>query len=115
MFPLNTDSQKSLVMILSSFEATRELFWDGPRNFEQRLDDEDGTTFSRFSHHTNTSPSIPVDYKQREDVSPYTYDSACNRPVTRWIFNGIGFRIWKPSGFEAGTLPLGHRGLGFIA
>ncbi|GBN59348.1 hypothetical protein AVEN_101239-1 [Araneus ventricosus] len=36
------------------------------------------------------------------------YDLACNRPHTRRIFSGIGFR---PSGPEVETLPLGHRGL----
>ncbi|GBO12544.1 hypothetical protein AVEN_131854-1 [Araneus ventricosus] len=36
-----------------------------------------------------------------------TYDLACNRPHTRRIFSGIGFR---PCGPEVETLPLGHRG-----
>ncbi|GBM99096.1 hypothetical protein AVEN_138935-1 [Araneus ventricosus] len=40
-----------------------------------------------------------------------TYDLACNRPNTRRIFSGIGFRTWKHSGPKAATLPLGHRGL----
>ncbi|GBM11903.1 Transposon Tf2-6 polyprotein [Araneus ventricosus] len=30
-----------LVILTSCFEATRGLFWDGPRNFELRSDDED--------------------------------------------------------------------------
>ncbi|GBN83449.1 hypothetical protein AVEN_92868-1 [Araneus ventricosus] len=30
----------SLVILTSRFEATRGLFWDGPRNFEPRSDDE---------------------------------------------------------------------------
>ncbi|GBL92602.1 hypothetical protein AVEN_123779-1 [Araneus ventricosus] len=33
----------SLVILTSRFEATRGLFWDGPRNFEPRSDDEDDT------------------------------------------------------------------------
>ncbi|GBL72195.1 hypothetical protein AVEN_115176-1 [Araneus ventricosus] len=33
---------------------------------------------------------------QREDVWPPTYDLACNRPNTRRIFSGIGFRTWSP-------------------
>ncbi|GBM10226.1 hypothetical protein AVEN_177494-1 [Araneus ventricosus] len=32
-----------LVILTSRFEATRGLFWDGPRNFEPRSDDEDDT------------------------------------------------------------------------
>ncbi|GBM22947.1 hypothetical protein AVEN_172300-1 [Araneus ventricosus] len=40
-----------------------------------------------------------------------TYDLACNRPHTRRIFSGIGFRTWNPPGPKAETLPLGHRGL----
>ncbi|GBN94323.1 hypothetical protein AVEN_140778-1 [Araneus ventricosus] len=45
---------------------------------------------------------------QREDVSPTTYDFTCNRPNTRRILSGIGVRTWKPLGFEADILPLGH-------
>ncbi|GBM53226.1 hypothetical protein AVEN_14244-1 [Araneus ventricosus] len=30
-----------LVILTSRLEATRGLFWDGPRNFEPRSDDED--------------------------------------------------------------------------
>ncbi|GBM10697.1 hypothetical protein AVEN_7963-1 [Araneus ventricosus] len=37
-----------------------------------------------------------------------TYDLACNRPHTRRIFSGIGFRTCDP---PVQTLPLGHRGL----
>ncbi|GBM19518.1 hypothetical protein AVEN_107989-1 [Araneus ventricosus] len=33
----------SLVILTSRFEATRGLFWDVPRNFEPRSDDEDDT------------------------------------------------------------------------
>ncbi|GBO34653.1 hypothetical protein AVEN_165552-1 [Araneus ventricosus] len=33
----------SLVVLMSHFEATRGLFWDGPRNFEPWSDDEDDT------------------------------------------------------------------------
>ncbi|GBM17210.1 hypothetical protein AVEN_6702-1 [Araneus ventricosus] len=40
-----------------------------------------------------------------------TYDLACNRPHTRRIFSGIGFRTCDPPAHEVETLPLGHRGL----
>ncbi|GBL80745.1 hypothetical protein AVEN_165120-1, partial [Araneus ventricosus] len=33
----------SLVIFKSRFEAIRGLFWDGPRNFEPRSDDEGDT------------------------------------------------------------------------
>ncbi|GBL73672.1 hypothetical protein AVEN_230670-1 [Araneus ventricosus] len=36
-----------------------------------------------------------------------TCDLACNRPHTRRIFSGIGFRTCNP---PVETLPLGHRG-----
>ncbi|GBM91409.1 hypothetical protein AVEN_204279-1 [Araneus ventricosus] len=49
--------QLSLVILMSSFEATRGLFWDGPRNFEPRSDDEDDTRadkpLSKLPLHTN--------------------------------------------------------------
>ncbi|GBL74975.1 hypothetical protein AVEN_243783-1 [Araneus ventricosus] len=32
-----------LIILMSRFEATRGLFWDGPRNFEPWSDDEDDT------------------------------------------------------------------------
>ncbi|GBL74701.1 hypothetical protein AVEN_243583-1 [Araneus ventricosus] len=34
--------------------------------------------------------------QQREDVCPPTCDLACNRPNTRRIFSGVGFRTWNP-------------------
>ncbi|GBM80870.1 hypothetical protein AVEN_89755-1 [Araneus ventricosus] len=34
---------------------------------------------------------------QREDVSPPTYNLACNRPNVRRIFSGIGFGPGNPS------------------
>ncbi|GBM42379.1 hypothetical protein AVEN_130262-1 [Araneus ventricosus] len=37
-----------------------------------------------------------------------TYDLTCNRPHTRRIFSGIGFRTWNPPGPKAETLPLGQ-------
>ncbi|GBL76111.1 hypothetical protein AVEN_234407-1 [Araneus ventricosus] len=40
-----------------------------------------------------------------------TYDLAYNKPHTRRIFSGIGFRTWNPPAPKAEILPLGHRGL----
>ncbi|GBM85526.1 hypothetical protein AVEN_113166-1 [Araneus ventricosus] len=43
-------------VLMSNFEATQELFWDGSRNFERRSDDKDdtraGTFFSKLPNHT---------------------------------------------------------------
>ncbi|GBN14158.1 hypothetical protein AVEN_137125-1 [Araneus ventricosus] len=69
----------SLVILTSRFEATRGLFWDGPRN------DEDGAPSPRF-HATPTGGHLST-----------TYDLMHNRPHTRRIFSGIGFRTWNRS------------------
>ncbi|GBM61669.1 hypothetical protein AVEN_133455-1 [Araneus ventricosus] len=69
-------------------EATRGLIWNGPRNFEPRSDDEDDTragTPSPSFHATPTGGRLTT-----------TYELACNRPHTRRIFSGIGFRTWNP-------------------
>ncbi|GBM97638.1 hypothetical protein AVEN_101954-1 [Araneus ventricosus] len=81
-----TISDMAHVLLTSRFEATRRLFWDGPRNFEPRSDDEDdawaGTSLSKTSTpHRRLAPM---------------YDLACNRPNARRIFSGIGFRTWNP-------------------
>ncbi|GBM77951.1 hypothetical protein AVEN_121935-1, partial [Araneus ventricosus] len=55
----------SLAILTARFEASRGLFWDGLRNFEPQLDDEDDLSWhplSKLPHHTS-SPSIPVDSK----------------------------------------------------
>ncbi|GBM12090.1 hypothetical protein AVEN_245486-1 [Araneus ventricosus] len=55
-----------------------------------------------------TSPSFHAARAGRRLAT--TYDLACNRPHTRRIFSGIGFRTWSHPAPKAGTLPLGHRG-----
>ncbi|GBN12572.1 hypothetical protein AVEN_21969-1 [Araneus ventricosus] len=67
-----------------SHGTTRGLFWIRPRNFEPRSNDEDDNSSPNF-HATPT----------RGRLAP-TYDLACNRPHTRRIFSGIGFRTWNP-------------------
>ncbi|GBM09578.1 hypothetical protein AVEN_29430-1 [Araneus ventricosus] len=47
----------SLVVFTSHFEATRGLFWDGPHNFEPRLDDEGDTRAGTPSPNFRTTPS----------------------------------------------------------
>ncbi|GBN70294.1 hypothetical protein AVEN_249713-1 [Araneus ventricosus] len=72
----------------SPTKSTRGLFWDGPRKFEPRSDDEhdawDGTPSPKF----NATPA--------GGRLATTYDLACSRSHTRWIFSGIGFRAWIP-------------------
>ncbi|GBN32517.1 hypothetical protein AVEN_194315-1, partial [Araneus ventricosus] len=63
---------------------TRGLFRDGPRNFEPRSDDEDDTRASIPSPSFLATPA--------GGRLTTTYDLACNRPHTRRIFSGIGFR-----------------------
>ncbi|GBM74784.1 hypothetical protein AVEN_38714-1 [Araneus ventricosus] len=69
-----------LVILTSRFEATRGLFWDDPRNFEPRSEDDTtaGTPSPNF-HVTPTGGRLAT-----------TYHLACNRPHTRRIFSGIG-------------------------
>ncbi|GBL92757.1 hypothetical protein AVEN_213694-1 [Araneus ventricosus] len=73
-----------LVILTIRFAATRGLFWDGPRNFEPRSDDEDDTPSPNF-HATPTGGRLAT-----------TYDLSCDRPHTRRIFGGIGFRTRNP-------------------
>ncbi|GBM70969.1 hypothetical protein AVEN_102907-1 [Araneus ventricosus] len=46
------------VILTSRFEATRGLFWDGPRNFQPRLDDEGVTWAVTPSPNFRTTPAI---------------------------------------------------------
>ncbi|GBN12333.1 hypothetical protein AVEN_241526-1 [Araneus ventricosus] len=46
---------------------------------------------------TRTTPELAPPLQtsaplRREDIWSLPYDLACNRPHTRWIFKGIGFR-----------------------
>ncbi|GBM66944.1 hypothetical protein AVEN_211297-1 [Araneus ventricosus] len=60
------------------------------------------------SQMTRTTPELP-NPSQNFGATPTggrldtTYDLACNRPYTRWIFGGIGFRACDP---PVQTLPL---------
>ncbi|GBM99918.1 hypothetical protein AVEN_248275-1 [Araneus ventricosus] len=78
-----------LVILTSRFEATRGLFWDGPRNFEPRSDDEDDT-------YELAPPSPNFHATAAGGRLTTTYDLTCNRPHTRRIFSGIGIRTWNP-------------------
>ncbi|GBM24737.1 hypothetical protein AVEN_141811-1 [Araneus ventricosus] len=77
-----------LVILTSRFEATRGLFWDEPRNFEPRSDDEDDTWAG--------SPSPNSTPHQRRDVWPLRMIWRATGPHTWRIFSGIGFRAWSP-------------------
>ncbi|GBM18105.1 hypothetical protein AVEN_220505-1 [Araneus ventricosus] len=77
----------SLVTLTSRFEATRGIFWDGPRilNLRQvtRTTPELALTSPKF-HATPTGEGLATAYDLR------------NRPHTRRIIGGIGFRTWNP-------------------
>ncbi|GBO46323.1 hypothetical protein AVEN_163349-1 [Araneus ventricosus] len=47
----------SLVRLTSRFEAPRGLFWDGPRNFGPRSDDEDDAWAGASSSSFRTAPA----------------------------------------------------------
>ncbi|GBM00937.1 hypothetical protein AVEN_151392-1 [Araneus ventricosus] len=79
-----TTASQLLVKLTSRFEATRGLFWGGPRNFQHRSDDEDDTLVGTPSPNFHATPT-------RGRLAT-TYDLICNRPHTRQIFSGIGFR-----------------------
>ncbi|GBO13206.1 hypothetical protein AVEN_204325-1 [Araneus ventricosus] len=78
----------SLVTLMSRYEGTRGLFWDGPRNFKHRSGDEDdiwaGTCFSERPHHTSGRTFGPRYYLE------------CNRPNTRRLFSAIGIEPGNP-------------------
>ncbi|GBM90447.1 hypothetical protein AVEN_111253-1 [Araneus ventricosus] len=79
---------KSLVILTSRSEATRGIFWDGPRKFEPLSVDEDDTRAGIPSpnfHATPTGGRLAT-----------TYSLKCNRSHTRRIFSGIRFRTWNP-------------------
>ncbi|GBM19737.1 hypothetical protein AVEN_888-1 [Araneus ventricosus] len=79
--------QFSLVILTSRFEATRGLFWDGPRNLNRgqmtRATPELEPPSPNF-HTTPTGGHLAT-----------TYDLTC-RAHTRRIFSGIGFRTRSP-------------------
>ncbi|GBM52700.1 hypothetical protein AVEN_21459-1 [Araneus ventricosus] len=72
----------SLDILKSRFGATRGLFWAGPRRFEPRSDEEDGTSPVTPSPNFRTMPT-------GRRLTP-TYELRCSRPQTRRIFSGIG-------------------------
>ncbi|GBN74366.1 hypothetical protein AVEN_111400-1, partial [Araneus ventricosus] len=96
------------------FEASRGLFWDGPPHFEPRLDDKDdiraGNPLSKLPHHTSGRTFVSLrlstqivkywtGYKTQGHKAAFClpkYDLTCNRPNTRRIFSGIGFRTRSP-------------------
>ncbi|GBM80018.1 hypothetical protein AVEN_203781-1 [Araneus ventricosus] len=80
-------SRFSLVILTPRFEATRGLFWDGPRHFEPRADDEDDAWAG--------TPRSNLPHQSMGERLATTYDLMCNRPHTRRIFSGIGFRTWN--------------------
>ncbi|GBM63692.1 hypothetical protein AVEN_147628-1 [Araneus ventricosus] len=78
-------AQLSLVISTSRSEATQGLFWDGSRNFEQR------------SNGDTPSPNFRT--------IPEGGRLMCNKPNTRRIFSGNGFRTLRPRSRDLTTIP----------
>ncbi|GBM78898.1 hypothetical protein AVEN_12522-1 [Araneus ventricosus] len=83
---------------MSRFEATRGLFCNGNHNFQPRPDDENDTLPGNCSPNFHTTPA--------GGYLTLMYDLKWNRPNTRRIFSGIGFRTWNPP--HPKRKPLGH-------
>ncbi|GBO03030.1 hypothetical protein AVEN_202045-1, partial [Araneus ventricosus] len=75
---------------------TGRLFWDRPRNFEQRLDDED-----------DTSGGIPSPSFRNTPTGGHLTltDLACTRPAFTAVLWWNRVSKLEPSGIEVGTLP----------
>ncbi|GBN10021.1 hypothetical protein AVEN_33530-1 [Araneus ventricosus] len=88
-------SHHSLIIVTSRFEATRGLYWDGPRNFEPRSDDDSwADTYTLLHRTTPTGGRLPP-----------THDFACNRHNKRRIFSGIACRTHGPQSRDLTTKP----------
>ncbi|GBN58540.1 hypothetical protein AVEN_16692-1 [Araneus ventricosus] len=84
---------------MSRFEARRELFWDGPRNFELQLDDEDDTRAGTPSSNLRTTVvggRLTHDVRFNINQATYMADLQWNRVSNL-----------APSGTEAS--PLNHQ------
>ncbi|GBN62819.1 hypothetical protein AVEN_129494-1, partial [Araneus ventricosus] len=79
---------KFSVPLTSHFEATRELFWDGPRQLNR------GQMARSTPELAPPSPSFRI--TPAGGLFTPTHDLAFNRPNTQRIFNGIRFRTWSP-------------------
>ncbi|GBO22361.1 hypothetical protein AVEN_152536-1 [Araneus ventricosus] len=87
---------------MPSFEATRGLFWDEPRNFESRSDDEDDTRAGTPSPSFRTIPA--------EGRFALAYDLTCSRPPCTSDLQWDMVLNLEPSTPEAKNLPPFHRG-----
>ncbi|GBM83943.1 hypothetical protein AVEN_74042-1 [Araneus ventricosus] len=90
------------VILASRSEATRGLFWDGPRNFEPLSGDALAGSQSPNFRTTHTAVRLASYAGFSVQQAQYTTDLQWNR------VSGL-----EPSGPRAGTLPLGHRGLNY--
>ncbi|GBL79901.1 hypothetical protein AVEN_28953-1 [Araneus ventricosus] len=73
----------SLVILTSRFEATRGVFWDGPRKFEPRLDDEDDTRTGAHPLHKAPGQSQMA---VRNTCTNFTHNIASSRACSVMCF-----------------------------
>ncbi|GBM56392.1 hypothetical protein AVEN_132864-1 [Araneus ventricosus] len=77
-----------LVLLTFRFDATRGLFWNRPRNFEPRSDDEDDTWEATASPNFRTTP-------------------VCTCP-SLWILNPMGESVDVDGGHHTSGRMFGH-------
>ncbi|GBM59577.1 hypothetical protein AVEN_30078-1 [Araneus ventricosus] len=83
----NMDANATICRKITQKEI-RGLFWDGPRNFEPRSDDEDDAGLAPPSPNFRATPT--------GGRLATAYGLACNGLHARRIFGGIEFRAWSP-------------------
>ncbi|GBM52426.1 hypothetical protein AVEN_105028-1 [Araneus ventricosus] len=99
IFIILSQFEFSLVTLASRFEAIRGLFCTD-------------LVILNHGHMTRTIPELaPSLQTSAPPEGRLPLHVSFNRPNTRRIFSGIGFRTWKLSGSETVTLLVGHCGL----
>ncbi|GBM01685.1 hypothetical protein AVEN_271937-1 [Araneus ventricosus] len=80
----------SLLILTSRFEATRELFWDGPPNFEPQSDDKDDASAGTFCPNFRT-------YQREDECTCDDVSQTHTIPEPDWLETEVvaGFRVWQ--------------------
>ncbi|GBL72112.1 hypothetical protein AVEN_115120-1 [Araneus ventricosus] len=93
----------AIIILTSRFEATRRIFWDGPRNVEPRSEPR---TIPDLSPALRTS--VP---QQWENVQPMKSDLMCSKPKYTAVYQRNRVSNLEPSRPKVETLSLCHCGL----